>query len=63
MNSTLQGDSGGPLQTNHNELECMYTLIGITSFGDNCTLNSDIPGVYTKVSSYIEWIEDTVWPG
>ncbi|XP_014276920.1 trypsin-1 [Halyomorpha halys] len=56
------GDSGGPLQVSHGGLKCMYTLIGITSIGDNCTLNSSIPGVYTKVSDYIEWIEDIVWP-
>lgn len=59
---TCWGDSGGPLQTYHNELPCMYTLIGITSFGINCSLNTNMPGVYTKVYSYIEWIEDIVWP-
>ncbi|CAG9791050.1 unnamed protein product [Diatraea saccharalis] len=68
-----QGDSGGPLQIQMslpqtNEEECqifkscrrMYQVIGVTSFGVGCAL-PDLPGVYTKVSSYLDWIEDIVW--
>lgn len=56
---TCQGDSGGPLQTQDPIYSCLFQVIGITSFGLGCAL---VPGVYTKVSSYIHWIENTVWP-
>ncbi|XP_014259173.1 serine protease snake-like [Cimex lectularius] len=57
---TCQGDSGGPLQIKLTEPHCMYSIIGITSFGDDCAKRR--PGVYTRVSNYIEWIENIVWP-
>ncbi|KAJ8921896.1 hypothetical protein NQ315_008529 [Exocentrus adspersus] len=62
---TCQGDSGGPLQVYHDESEgirCMYDIVGVTSFGKSCGLAKNVPGVYTRVSAYIKWIEDTVWP-
>jgi len=48
------GDSGGPLVLQ--ELN-RYRLIGITSFGSlrGCAL-AGVPTVYTRVSSYIDWI-------
>lgn len=54
------GDSGGPFQVFlfPKRLHC---VVGITSFGKSCaTPNS--PGVYTRVSNYIPWIEKIVWP-
>lgn len=58
---TCLGDSGGPLQTKHTKHEKAYTIIGITSFGKPCLLTNK-PGVYTRVSHYVEWIENIVWP-
>ncbi|CAD1468162.1 unnamed protein product, partial [Heterotrigona itama] len=51
-----QGDSGGPL--------LMFTekgvrVLGITAFGQGC--GGPIPGVYTMVYSYLDWIEEQVW--
>ncbi|XP_018562073.1 uncharacterized protein LOC108904130 [Anoplophora glabripennis] len=57
------GDFGGPLQVYHKETEevkCMYDIVGVISFTKGCGFK-DIPGVYTRVSAYVEWIEDTVW--
>jgi len=57
---TCQGDSGGPLQIDREE-SCTYSIVGITSFGRSCGI-PNVPGVYTRVSHYIEWIEEIVWP-
>ncbi|ESO89233.1 hypothetical protein LOTGIDRAFT_68977, partial [Lottia gigantea] len=53
---TCQGDSGGPLVCNINN---KYTLMGVTSFGNGCA-KPYIPGVYTRVSSFIEWINEKI---
>ncbi|XP_051765793.1 cathepsin G-like [Ctenopharyngodon idella] len=45
------GDSGGPLV-------CGKTAVGITSFGDPRCNSSDRPNVYTKISAYIQWIDE-----
>ncbi|GJQ73795.1 hypothetical protein Trydic_g18735 [Trypoxylus dichotomus] len=59
IGDTCQGDSGGPLQVKLDGTN-LYTVLGITSFGVKCGL---VPGVYTRVSYYIPWIESVVWPG
>ncbi|XP_043788753.1 serine protease snake-like isoform X4 [Apis laboriosa] len=58
---TCQGDSGGPLQISHPKNMCLFQVLGITSFGQGCG-GVNIPGVYTRVSHYLNWIEDIVWP-
>lgn len=45
---TCDGDSGGPLVI-HNQ------LVGLASFAKSC--KTELPGVYTRVSNYIAWIE------
>ncbi|KAL5280083.1 hypothetical protein ACFFRR_004204 [Megaselia abdita] len=53
---TCQGDSGGPLLAmTQNGFLKVPQIIGITSFGSACA--SGVPGVYTRVSEYIDWIE------
>jgi secreted trypsin-like serine protease len=61
IEDTCFGDSGGPLQIYHVDdgIYCMYDIIGVTSFGKSCSGES---GVYTRVSNYVKWIEDIVWP-
>ncbi|EFY85697.1 extracellular trypsin protease [Metarhizium acridum CQMa 102] len=46
------GDSGGPLVDANSK-----TLVGIVSFGLGCA-NPAAPGVYTKVSSYLDFINN-----
>ncbi|XP_041980974.1 serine protease snake-like [Aricia agestis] len=59
-----QGDSGGPLQIeiplDFPSKNKFHYLIGVTSFGVGCA-RKDIPGVYIKVASFIDWIEQIVW--
>jgi trypsin len=53
-----QGDSGGPLVVSDNG---NYVQVGIVSWGDGCA-EANKPGVYTKVSNYINWINNYVYP-
>lgn len=57
---TCQGDSGGPLQILNESPYCTYTIIGVTSFGKSCA-QPNTPAVYSRVSSYVPWIESIVW--
>ncbi|XP_034484683.1 serine protease snake [Drosophila innubila] len=59
---TCQGDSGGPLQLNlpgRRRRYIHYHLIGITSYGVFC--RSSFPSVYTRVFTYLDWIEQLAW--
>ncbi|XP_034234400.1 serine protease snake-like [Thrips palmi] len=59
---TCQGDSGGPLQTfTNDEPYCMHHVLGVTSFGKGCGFK-EAPGVYSRVSAFVPWIESVVWP-
>lgn len=53
-----QGDSGGPLFIA--EPSGVSTIVGVISFGISC--GSQLPGVYTRVASYKNWIESIIWP-
>ena len=46
-------DSGGPLVTHEN------VLIGVVSTGIGCA-RSGLPGIYTRVSEYADWIENII---
>lgn len=54
---TCSGDSGGPLmqRVGHN-----HFLYGIVSFGPNKCGIQGVPGVYTNVPKYIEWIQNNL---
>ncbi|KAJ0174987.1 hypothetical protein K1T71_009128 [Dendrolimus kikuchii] len=59
-----RGDSGCPLQIKMPMPEKlrrnMYYVFGVTSFGFGCA-EPGIPGIYTRVSSFLDWIEPIVW--
>ncbi|XP_058839217.1 serine protease snake-like [Topomyia yanbarensis] len=57
---TCQGDSGGPLETVTDHKGCMFHILGITSTGAACGYGKS-PSIYTRVASYIDWIESVVW--
>ncbi|MBN3286082.1 MCPT3 protease, partial [Polyodon spathula] len=50
-NGACKGDSGGPLM-------CRGVAHGIVSFGSNPC--SEKPDVYTKISMYMDWIQETL---
>uniref|UniRef100_A0A8C7ENQ0 t-plasminogen activator n=1 Tax=Neovison vison TaxID=452646 RepID=A0A8C7ENQ0_NEOVI len=58
LHDACQGDSGGPLV-------CMkdnrMTLVGIISWGIGCG-QKDVPGIYTKVTNYLDWIQNNMRP-
>lgn len=51
--STCQGDSGGPLVSANSG-----ALIGLTSFGAAKGCHLGYPQAYTRIASYLEWIEE-----
>jgi secreted trypsin-like serine protease len=51
----LQGDSGGPLI--YQEDDGRYTEVGIVSFGATAGCEKGYPAGFTKVTSYLDWIE------
>ena len=51
------GDSGGPLVCDINDV---WIQAGVVSWGSDCALFKR-PGVYTNVSVYISWIQNTMW--
>ena len=55
---TCQGDSGGPLVCQENST-APFVLQGVTSFGIGCA-EPGYPGVYTRVSKYVNWIQSHI---
>lgn len=54
---TCSGDSGGPLTKLITSNNFLY---GIVSFGPNKCGTKGVPGVYTNVAKYIDWIESNM---
>ncbi|XP_047115577.1 serine protease persephone-like [Schistocerca piceifrons] len=55
---TCVGDSGAPLVTGRS---APYTAVGVTSVGPR-PCGGALPGVYTRVSTHLGWLEGRVWP-
>lgn len=59
IRNDCEGDNGGPLQFIPAN-STIATVVGVVSFGDT-TCGAELPGVYTRVASYVDWIEAIVW--
>uniref|UniRef100_A0A8D8AB03 Serine protease easter n=2 Tax=Culex pipiens TaxID=7175 RepID=A0A8D8AB03_CULPI len=51
---TCRGDSGGPLMR---QIQGNYHLIGVVSMGPIKCGTENVPGVYTNVATFIDWIQ------
>ena len=60
------GDSGSSLMTKHTMSEGhvewigTWKIVGVVSFGPSRCAMRGVPGVYTKVRQYINWILENV---
>lgn len=61
---SCKGDSGGPLMyvDRTNPKTGYYYCAGVVSFGPNPCGKEGFPGVYTRVSSYTDWIVNNLKP-
>ncbi|XP_043063460.1 serine protease Hayan isoform X1 [Drosophila ficusphila] len=60
VKDACQGDSGGPLILEENEVDGFFSILGVINSGFGCATNT--PGLYTRVSSFLDFIEGIVWP-
>lgn len=51
------GDSGGPMVIYEDDGP---TLVGVTSFGFGLACNWGWPSAYTRVTTYLDWVQDTI---
>jgi len=61
---SCRGDSGGPLMGNfkNSQGQAYWYLAGLVSYGPSPCGQEGWPGVYTRVSKYINWIESQLQP-
>ncbi|KAH8387483.1 hypothetical protein KR093_007307, partial [Drosophila rubida] len=59
---SCSGDSGGPLtlETYTADRELYVYVAGIVSYGKKRCGHAHFPGVYTRVSSFVDWIEQSI---
>jgi len=58
---SCNGDSGGPLVADDGRGGVLQ--VGVVSFGSGSCTDTNLPGVYTRVSAYRDWIDGVVGSG
>lgn len=58
---SCDGDSGGPFVVSANNMK-HYFQIAVVSYGPTRCGTEGLPGIYTRVSPYIQWILDSMEP-
>jgi len=56
---SCSGDSGGPLMAT-TRFGPPYHVVGVVSFGVTRCGTENVPGVYTRVTEYLNWIMDNM---
>lgn len=56
----LQGDSGGPMSCSY---DGKYYITGVVSWGSEDCKQKGYPSVFTRVTSYLNWINKHVSRG
>lgn len=54
-----EGEGGGPLAVLGQDGR--YSQIGLQSWNENCA-KPGYPGVYTRLTSLLDWVRSTTWP-
>lgn len=64
VQDVCSGDSGGPLMfiNDREGPPIHYVVVGLVSDGPHCEegRSSTIPGVYTRVGAFVQWILDHI---
>ena len=58
---SCRGDAGSPIQV-LNPDNCMYTIIGVASYGIAKCGSIGSPGIYVRVYPYMDWIKSVIDP-
>lgn len=56
-----QGDSGGPSIVESPAGSGKWLQVGVVSFGSGTCTEATLPGVYTRVSYYRDWIRQQMF--
>ncbi|XP_069939007.1 mite allergen Der f 3-like [Cherax quadricarinatus] len=54
---SCNGDSGGPSIMEEPAGSGIYVQVGLVSFGSGSCTDEKLPGVYTRVGHYVDWIK------
>lgn len=54
-------DSGGPIHIVSPNNSCLFYVVGITSVGSWRCGKPNSPALFSRVASYLDWIEEKVW--